>query len=144
MTTKTIVRTQDSRAIEISLRKTVVIHAKRAAAAEITKMRRTESGRVVAISFEGADGIRNNLYMDEISRFGDDEGLTFVAPKRRDASAGVIGGFATWIVSSFGAPPAAAKALAASVLILLVTATKGAFCDMTADAAKTAILMKTP
>jgi hypothetical protein len=68
-----------------------------------------------------------------------------ICPKKRAdqklsaGSQGLISGIATWIVTSFGSTPAVAKALAASILIIIVTATRGAFCDMTVEIASSAI-----
>lgn len=47
-----------------------------------------------------------------------------------------VNGVATWIMSHFLLAGAVANALASAVILLIVTATKGAFCDMTADMAK--------
>jgi hypothetical protein len=55
------------------------------------------------------------------------------------ANQSLITGISTWIVSSFGTVPAVAKALAAAVLIVIVTATRGTFCDMTAEMARAAL-----
>ena len=47
-----------------------------------------------------------------------------------------INGVATWIMGHFLLAGAVANALASAVILLIVTATKGTFCDMTADLAK--------
>ena len=60
-------------------------------------------------------------------------------PHLSAGGAGMVGGLAVLIAGHFGIVADVAKAIASAVLILIVSATKGAFCDMTAGAAKLAI-----
>jgi hypothetical protein len=55
------------------------------------------------------------------------------------AATGVIGALAVWLVRTFGITGEVASAFASAVLITIATATKGAFCDMTAEMAKLAL-----
>jgi len=54
-------------------------------------------------------------------------------PALSHATSGMIGGLSAWITSEFGIHLAAAVALAATIAAILVSALKGAFCDMTRD-----------
>jgi hypothetical protein len=55
------------------------------------------------------------------------------------AATGVIGALAVWLVKTFGITGEVASAFASAVLITIATATKGTFCDMTAEMAKLAL-----
>ena len=50
-----------------------------------------------------------------------------------------IGGLSVWLAAHLGLAVGVATSLATAVLIVIATATKGAFCDMTAEMAKAAI-----
>jgi hypothetical protein len=52
------------------------------------------------------------------------------------ASTGIVGALALWLVRTFGITSEVAETFASAVLITIATATKGAFCDMTAEMAK--------
>lgn len=60
-------------------------------------------------------------------------------PNLSAGGAGMVGGLAVLIAGHFGIVADVAKAIASAVLILIVSATNGAFCDMTAEMAKAAI-----
>jgi hypothetical protein len=55
------------------------------------------------------------------------------------ATTSIVGSLAIWLVSTFKMTSEVANTLASAVLIAVVTATKGAFCDMTAAMAKAAL-----
>ena len=55
------------------------------------------------------------------------------------ASTGIVGALALWLVRTFGITSEVAETFASAVLITIATATKGAFCDMTAEMAKAAL-----
>jgi hypothetical protein len=55
------------------------------------------------------------------------------------ASTGIVGALALWLVRTFGITSEVAETFASAVLITIATATKGAFCDMTADMTKAAL-----
>jgi hypothetical protein len=55
------------------------------------------------------------------------------------ASTGMVGALALWLAKTFGITSEVAEAFASAVLITIATATKGAFCDMTAEMAKAAL-----
>jgi hypothetical protein len=59
------------------------------------------------------------------------------------AAAGIVAGIAAWVAKHFGIDHVTAQAIGASLMIALVTATRGAFCKMTAEQAKDAIDAKT-
>lgn len=50
-----------------------------------------------------------------------------------------ISGIAVWLAAHLGVAVGVATSLATAVLVVIATATKGAFCDMTAEMAKAAI-----
>lgn len=56
-----------------------------------------------------------------------------------NATSGAVGALAIWLMRKFGITDAVAEGYAAVILVTIVTATKGAFCDMTAGMAKAAL-----
>ncbi|SRR6266481_308119 len=56
----------------------------------------------------------------------------------------VIVALASWLATKLGVSPHIATAVATAILVAILTATKGAFCKMTAEQAKAALAFATP
>jgi|GEM_PF-6059625 len=55
------------------------------------------------------------------------------------ATIGIVGSLAIWLVRHFGITSEVAETFASALLIMIARATKGTFCDMTAEMAKAAL-----
>jgi hypothetical protein len=68
-----------------------------------------------------------------------------VCPTRKNkpvlsaATTGLVGSLAIWLIRHFGITSEVAETFASALLITITTATKGTFCDMTAEMAKAAL-----
>jgi hypothetical protein len=60
-------------------------------------------------------------------------------PALSAATTGIVGSLAIWLVRHFGITSEVAETFASALLITVTTATKGTFCDMTAEMVKVAL-----
>lgn len=60
-------------------------------------------------------------------------------PALSAATTGIVGSLSIWLVRHFGITSEVAETFASALLITVTTATKGTFCDMTAEMVKVAL-----